>query len=293
LKPAPFEYASPTSVEEALEALARGGIDAKVIAGGQSLMPALAFRIVRPSLLVDLNPVAELAYVKLDGDVLVVGAMTRHRDIERFDGLDHRCRLIAEAVEEIGHIAIRNRGTVGGSLAHADPAAEWAALALALDAELDVDGPAGRRTIAAGDFFQTYFMTALEPGEVLTGIRFRLPPSGAGSAFVELARRHGDYAITGVAAWILLGQDERVTDCRVALIGVGDRAVRARSAEIALMGSPPSAETLAAAAEAVEEDIEPNGDLHATERYRRRAARILTRRAMERSIARCREGSRG
>jgi carbon-monoxide dehydrogenase medium subunit len=293
LKPAPFDYVAPTSVEETLAELARGGYDAKLIAGGQSLMPALAFRIVRPSLLVDLNPVTELAYITLDDDVLAVGSMTRHRDVERFEGLAQRCMMIAEAVEEIGHIAIRNRGTVGGSLAHADPAAEWAALALALDAELDVDSAAGRRTIAAGEFFQTYFMTALEPGEVLTRIRFRLTPSGAGSAFVELARRHGDYAITGVAAWVLVGRDQRVTDCRLALIGVGERAVRARSAEAALMGSLPSAETIATAAEAVDEDIEPNGDLHATERYRRRAARVLTRRALERSIARCREGSSG
>jgi len=293
VKPAAFEFVAPSTLDEAVAALVAGGADAKVIAGGQSLVPALAFRLARPSILVDLNRVEALAGIELDGDTLTIGAMTRHRDVEGFVGLHERCAMIVEAVGEIGHMAIRNRGTVGGSLAHADPAAEWAALTLALDAEFDVAGPAGARTIPAADFAYTYFTTALEPGEVLRCIRLRLPPLGSGSSFVELARRHGDYAISGVGAVVTLAKDGTVADSRIALIGVGDRAMRAPSAEAELRGQSPTADPLAAAAAAVDADIDPLPDLHASEEYRRQLAQVLTRRALAKAVDRASGGDHG
>jgi carbon-monoxide dehydrogenase medium subunit len=171
VKPPPFEYVAPRSLDEAVAALAEHGDEAKVMAGGQSLVPLLAFRLARPSVVVDVNRVAGLDGARLDGDTLELGALTRQRDVELLPGLRERCPMIVEAVEQIGHVAIRNRGTVGGSLAHADPAAEWTALALALDAELDVYGPGGTRTLPAREFLISYFTTALQPDEVLTRIR--------------------------------------------------------------------------------------------------------------------------
>jgi CO/xanthine dehydrogenase FAD-binding subunit len=286
VKPPPFDYVAPATVEEAVAALAEHGDEAKVIAGGQSLVPLLAFRLARPSVLVDLNRVGGLDRLELDGRMLRIGAMTRQHRLERLPGLRERCPMVAEAVELIGHVAIRNRGTVGGSLAHADPAAEWTALALALDAQLDLQGPAGTRTVTASDFFVTFFTTALAPDEVLTEIRLDLPNGRSGSTFVELARRHGDFALAGVAALVSLGGDGTVADARLALIGVADRPVRARAAEEVLRGERPSAELYAEAAEAVDGEIRPGGDIHASERYRRHVAGVLTRRALATAVER-------
>ncbi len=290
MKPAAFDYIAPTRLDEAIVALSSAGEDAKVIAGGQSLVPALAFRLIRPGVLVDLNRIEGLSGIELTDDTLVLGAMTRHRAVERCAPLRERCPMIGEAVDEIGHVAIRTRGTVGGSLAHADPAAEWTALALALDAELDVVGPDGPRTIPASEFVLTYFTNALGVGELLVRIRFRLPEPGSGSSFIELARRHGDYAISGVGAVVTLDGSGAVADSRIALIGVGDRAVRAPTAEVELHGRFPTADVLAAAAAAVDTDIDPLPDLHASESYRRHVAQVLTRRALARAVERAEEG---
>jgi carbon-monoxide dehydrogenase medium subunit len=271
-------------------ALAEHGDEAKVMAGGQSLVPLLAFRLARPSVVVDVNRVAGLDGARLEGDTLELGALTRQRDVELLPGLRQRCPMIAEAVEQIGHVAIRNRGTVGGSLAHADPAAEWTALALALDAELDLHGPAGTRTLPARDFLVTYFTTSLQPDEVLTRIRLRVPNGRTGSCFLELARRHGDFAIVGVGALVTLDADGYVADARVALIGVGERAVRATAAEQVLRGSRPSDDVLADAAGAVDGEIEPNGDIHASADYRRHVAGVLVRRALGTAVTRARGG---
>lgn len=280
MKPPPFDYVAPATVDEAVAVLAEHGDEAKVIAGGQSLMPLLAFRLARPSVLVDLNRVPDLDRLELDEGRLRIGAMARQHRLERLPGLRERCPMVAEAVGLIGHVAIRNRGTVGGSLAHADPAAEWTALALALDAELELRGPAGTRTVAASDFFVTFFTTALQPDEVLTEIRLDLPNSRSGSTFVELARRHGDFALAGVAALVSLDGAGAIADARVALIGVGDRAIRARAAEQVLRGERPTDELYAEAAEAVDGEIRPGSDIHASERYRRHIAGVLTRRAL-------------
>jgi aerobic carbon-monoxide dehydrogenase medium subunit len=286
VKPPPFEYVAATSLEEAVAALGEHGDEAKLLAGGQSLVPLLAFRLARPGVLVDLNGVGGLDRLELAGDALVVGAMARQRDVELLPGLRERCELIPEAIELVGHVAIRNRGTVGGSLAHADPAAEWPALAVLLDAELELVGPSGRRTVAARDFFLSYFTTVLEPDEVLTEIRLPLPNGRSGSCFVELSRRHGDFALAGVGALVTLADDGTAAEVRLGLIGVGDRPVRPAAAEQALRGRVPDEGAIAAAAEAVAGEIEPTGDIHASEEYRRHLATVLTRRALAAAVAR-------
>jgi carbon-monoxide dehydrogenase medium subunit len=290
VKPPPFDYAAPATVDEAVAALAEHGDEAKLLAGGQSLVPLLAFRLARPAALVDLNGVAGLDGAALEGDTLRIGAMTRQRVLERLPGLRERCAMISDAVDLIGHTAIRNRGTVGGSLAHADPAAEWTALALALDAEVDVHGPRGTRTVPADEFLVSYFTTALEPDEVLTEVRLPLPNGRSGSCFLELARRHGDFALAGVGALVTLDGDGAIADARLGLIGVGERAVRPRDAEAVLKGERPAEALYAEAAAAIDADIHPTGDVHASEAYRRRVAGVLTRRALATAVARATGG---
>lgn len=291
MKPAPFEYAAPETLDEALALLAEHGDEAKVIAGGQSLVPLLAFRLAAPTVLVDLNRVDGLSHLRLDGDTLVAGALVRHRDVERLPGLAERCALLSDGVGLIGHVAIRNRGTVGGSLAHADPAAEWPSLLLALDGEVDARGPEGSRTIPAAGFFDTYFTTALRPDEVLTEVRLRLPGGRVGSAYLELARRHGDFAIAGAGAILGLGEDGRVMDGRVVLIGVRDTAVRSAGAEVVLRGGEPGDELFAEAAEAIDGEIDPVTDLHGSSDYRRKVAKVLVRRSLARALERVRGGA--
>jgi len=288
VKPAPFDYAAPRTLEEAVALLAEHGDEAKVIAGGQSLVPLLAFRLAAPGLLVDLNRVPELAGLRLEGDTLVAGAITRHRDVESLPGLTERCAMLADGVSVIGHVAIRNRGTVGGSVAHADPAAEWPSLLLALDGEVEARGPAGTRTIAAADLFETYFTTTLRPDEILTQVRLRLPNGRVGSAYLELARRHGDFAIAGAGALLRLDGGGRIDDARVVLIGVADRAVRSNAAEGVLRGAEPGPEAFAEAAEAIDGEIDPVSDLHGSAEYRRIVATVLVRRALARALERVR-----
>jgi aerobic carbon-monoxide dehydrogenase medium subunit len=286
LKPAPFEYFAPESVEEVVSLLSEHGDEAKILAGGQSLIPLLALRLASPTVVVDINRVNSLEYLR-DGDgVLHVGALARHRAVERLEGLAERCPMLADAVGVVGHVAIRNRGTVVGSIAHADPAAEWPALALALDAEVDVVGSGGNRTIAADSLFMTYFTTTLEPEELVTEVRFRIPSGAVGSSFVELARRHGDFAVAGVGAVIDLSEAGTIQDARVVLIGVADTPLRIREAEQALGGGEPGMAAFQEAAEAVQRLIEPAGDIHGSADYRRAIAGVLTRRALANATAR-------
>ncbi|MGH2540703.1 MAG: FAD binding domain-containing protein [Actinomycetota bacterium] len=290
MKPAPFEYAAPEDLEQAVGLLGEHGDDAKLIAGGQSLVPLLAFRLAAPQVLVDLNGVSELSHLRIDGDTLVAGALARHRDVETFPDLARRCPLIADGVALIGHVAIRNRGTVGGSIAHADPAAEWPSILLALDGEVDARGPGGTRTIPAGELFDTYFTTALRPDEILTEVRLRLPTGRVGSAYLELARRHGDFAITGVGTVLALGDGDRIGDARVVLIGVRDTAVRSAAAEAVLRGGEPGERLFEDAAQAIDGEIDPVSDLHGSSDYRRHIARVLVRRALARALDRARRG---
>ncbi|HEX6230594.1 MAG TPA: xanthine dehydrogenase family protein subunit M [Actinomycetota bacterium] len=286
MKPAPFDYAAPETLEEAIGLLREHGDDAKVIAGGQSLVPLLAFRLAAPALLVDVNRVDGLSDLRLDDGTLTAGALVRHRDVETLTGLRERCAMLADGVALIGHVAIRNRGTVGGSIAHADPAAEWPSLLLALDGEVDVRGPEGPRTVPGSELFDTYFTTTLRPDELLTEVRLRLPPGRVGSAYLELARRHGDFAIAGAGAVLGLDDGGRVSDARVVLIGVRDTAVRSSGAEAVLRGAEPGEGLFAEAAEAIDGEIDPVTDLHGSSDYRRKVAKVLVRRALSRALER-------
>jgi aerobic carbon-monoxide dehydrogenase medium subunit len=288
MKPAPFDYVAPRSLDEAVDALAEGGSDAKLLAGGQSLIPLLNFRLARPSLLIDLNRVEELTYVTSRDDGIAIGAMTRQASIERDVKLHQTQPLLVEAIGWVGHPAIRSRGTIGGSLAHADPAAELPAVAVCLDAQVTIVGPRGRRrTVAAEDFFLGYLTTLLEPDEIL--VETWLPPlqSGTGQAWVEFARRHGDFALAGVAVSLRLERDE-VCDARIVLTGVGGKPSRAREAETLLVGGSVP-ERASAAAEAARSAIDPDADIHASKEYRTHLAGVLTERAIrlahERALA--------
>jgi CO/xanthine dehydrogenase FAD-binding subunit len=291
MKPAPFDYHRPHTLEEALALVTEYADDAKPLAGGQSLIPAMNFRLATPAVLVDLNKITELAYLREGtGGGLQIGSMTRQRALERNDLVRRIAPLIDETMPFIAHPAIRTRGTVGGSLAHADPAAELPAVMLALDARFGVRSQAGARSIAASDFYVGLFSTALEPGELLTEIEIPAQSHiGArhGWAFEEMSRRHGDFALVGVAALVALDDAGRCSRARIALLSVGDRPVLAERASQALEGHAPSADTIRAAAEAAAtEDTDPTSDIHASSRYRRQLARVLTRRALERAFAR-------
>lgn len=279
MKPAPFDYVVPRTVSEAVRALAEAGEDAKVLAGGQSLVPLLNFRLARPTLLVDLNRVAELAYVEERDGGWSIGAMTRQATLERHGAITGAFPLLAEALGWVGHRAIRSRGTFGGSLAHADPAAELPAVSVCLDARLTVRGPRGARVVRAEDFFQGYLTTALDADEML--VDSWLPPSGraTGQAWTEFARRHGDFALVGVGVSLSLADSDRVASARIVLAGVGGCPFRAREAETLLVGGPLE-ERIRAAADAVRSAIDPDSDIHATKEYRAHLAGVLTERAV-------------
>jgi carbon-monoxide dehydrogenase medium subunit len=293
LKPSQFEYFAPESLEEVVSLLEQYGDEAKILAGGQSLIPLLALRLAIPGVVIDVNRVASLDYIHDEGDVVRVGALTRHRAIEKHSDLAQRCPMISDAVSLVGHVAIRNRGTVGGSMAHADPASEWPAIALALDAEIDAVGPKGKRTIPADAFFLSFLMTALEPDEIATEIRFRIPPGRVGSSFLELARRHGDFAVAGAGGLLGLSDDGSVKDARVVLIGVGATALRIDDAERALTGRPPDKEAFEDALKAVNDAIDPTGDVHGSAEFRRSIAGVLTRRSLQAAADRVEGGDRG
>jgi carbon-monoxide dehydrogenase medium subunit len=291
LKPPPFEYVAATSLDEALSALAEGGEDAKVLAGGQSLIPLLSLRLAHPSLLVDLNGVAELGSLEqVDGSV-VVGATVRHRTVERSDLVRKQLPLVSQVMPLIGHVAIRSRGTVGGSLAHADPAAELPAVALALGATFTVRSrDRGERTIAADDFFQGYFTTSLEPDEILCSVAFPTATALTGYAVDEVARRHGDFALVGAVAAVSV-EDGRIGDARIAIINVADRPIRATEAEGSLAGGAPGDDAFRAAGELAAAQLDPSGDLHASPQYRRKVAAVCVRRALQTAARRAVEGA--
>jgi len=286
MKPPPFEYAAPSTVEEAVALLAKHDGEAKVLAGGQSLMPLLNMRFARPAALVDLRRVAGLGEVREEGGALVIGAMVTKRAVERSALVESRQPLLHAATRWIAHPQIRNRGTIGGSMAQADPAAEYPAVALALDMEFDVAGPGGTRRVPAADFFVTYLTTALEENEVLTAVRVPAFPAGTGWSIQEVARRHGDFAMVGAVAALRV-EGGRVANPRVVLFGVGPTPLRASSAEQALAGNAPSEDSFAAAGAAVAAAIEePLSDVHASGEYRRHLADVLTRRALAEAAGR-------
>ncbi|HEY6209521.1 MAG TPA: xanthine dehydrogenase family protein subunit M [Gemmatimonadales bacterium] len=287
MKPAPFEYHRPGTLDEALVLMAARAGEARPLAGGQSLIPAMNFRLARPAALVDLNRVAELAYVRPADGGLRIGAMARQRAVERSPVVQRVTPLLAEAMPFIAHLQIRNRGTVGGSLAHADPAAELPAVMLALDARLEARSSSGARTIAATAFFTGLFGTALAPDELLVEIALPPLPPASGTAFVEVARRHGDYALAGAAVVVTLDGRGRCRDARMALLSVGAGPVLATEAMKVCVGESPSDEMLRAAGEtAATRDVDPPSDIHASAAYRRRLVAVLTRRALARAVER-------
>ncbi|MET0397247.1 MAG: xanthine dehydrogenase family protein subunit M [Longimicrobiaceae bacterium] len=288
MKPAPFEYHRPSTVDEATGLLARHGYDAKLLAGGQSLVPAMNFRLAQPAVLIDLERVAGLAELREEGGVLRMGAMTRQRAAERSPVVAQGAPLLVETLPFVAHPQIRNRGTVGGSIAHADPAAEIPAVMLALDARFHLRGPGGSRSVSAGEFFTGLFGTALEADELLTEVEIPAPAPGSGWAFGEVSRRHGDYALAGVAATVALDAAGRCCGARIALLSVGEGPVLATGAAAALLGAEPTADAVRAAADAVEREIDPPADIHASAAYRRQLAGVLVRRVLPRAFERAR-----
>lgn len=285
MKPAPFEYVCPASLAEALEHLHQHGDDAKALAGGQSLVPLMNFRLTRPGMIVDLNRLGELAYIRpLDGG-LALGAMVRQRTIETSTVVRERSPLLYEATPLIGHIPIRTRGTIGGSLVHADPAAEYPVVMVALDARLQLQRRGGTREVAASDFFRTYLTTDIAPTELLTEIRVPGLPGRSGVAFLELTRRHGDFAIAAAAAAITLDGTGAIAQARVALGGVGPTPIRARRAEAVLAGQRPTRSLVEEAGRAAATETDPPDDIHASAEYRREMSAVFTRRALTRALS--------
>ena len=284
MKPAPFDYALASSVQEATEALARHRDEAKVLAGGQSLVPMLNMRLSRPSVVVDINGAAELGYLRESDGALAVGALVRQRALERW--ARGRSPLIAEALRMVGHTAIRTRGTVAGSIAHADPASELPALLLCLDGSVVARRQDGERVIPARALYLAPLTTSLEPDELVTEVRLALPRRGAGWGFAEVARRHGDFALVGCAAVLALDGAGAVSHARLGFFGVGPTPVRSAPGEAALAGRAPTPERLTEAARAAAAALSPAADIHASAEYRRKVAAVLCERVLAAAVAR-------
>ena len=310
MKPAPFEYHRPASLAETFDLLDRYGDDGRLLAGGQSLVPALNLRLAAPRAVIDINRIPDLDAIRVTGEGLVIGALVRQEALERSPLVREHAPLIAAAVPHVGHSAIRARGTIGGSLALADPAAELPACAVALGATIRAGRRGGSRDIAADDFFRGIYTTALAPGEIVTEILVPRPAAGWRWGFEELARRHGDFALAGLAAGVRVaegsaavagrgepeasradrgiepnGYQRGVTgDLRLVFFGVGPRPVRARRAEAALAGRHADAEALAAAGRALDGDLDPPGDVHGSPALRLHLARVLLSRVVGRLV---------
>lgn len=283
MKPAKFEYKDPHSVEEALDLLKQYGWDAKILAGGQSLVPMLNFRLASPEILVDINGLQDLDYVQEKDGKLAIGAMTRQTTLEFSETVKTRCGLLADAAELIGHPQTRNRGTVGGSIVHADPTAELTAIARALDAEMVIRSKDGERIDSAEDFFVSVMTTNLEPEEMLVEVRFPILPSGSGWAFEEFVLRHGDFAVVGVTAAVTLNSDQVCTDARLAAIGVDETAFRDPALEEILKGAKITDSALEEVGSQLSEKVDPFDDLHASAPQRKHLVGVLAKRALQKA----------
>jgi carbon-monoxide dehydrogenase medium subunit len=283
MKPAKFEYVAPTTVDAAVQALAAAEGEGKVLAGGQSLLPLLNFRMARPAVLVDLNGIKELSFIELRGDSVAIGALTRHREIEHSPLIASNLPVMSAAMRHVAHLAIRNRGTIGGSLSHADPAAELPMVAMFYGASLMVQGPAGRRTIAAKDFFVDALTNCLEPEDIVVEIEFPILQHD-GWAFEEVARRFGDFALACVAVSIRRGKSG-IEDARVAVMGVADTPLRLEDVEQQLCEIEVGGHTPDRFSEWVTSSVTPNSDLHASAEYRKHLLGELAKRAMRTALA--------
>jgi carbon-monoxide dehydrogenase medium subunit len=292
MKPPSFEYEAPTTLDAAVALLDENQFDAKLLAGGQSLMPLLNMRLARPALLIDLARIPGFDYLEEDKGALRIGAMTRQRAVELSRTVRDKHPLLYAALLHVAHPQNRNQGTVGGSIAHADPAAELPALAVALDAEVTAVGPRGARKVPAADLFVTYLTTSLEPNEIVTEVRWPLLAPRTGWSFLELARRHGDFALAGVVALLALDASGRCAESRIVLFGVSSTPIRASAAEHILVGDKPAPERFEQAARAAAEAIEePLSDVHASAEYRLSLVQALTRRALSEAGAKAAHAS--
>jgi aerobic carbon-monoxide dehydrogenase medium subunit len=284
--PQSFEYHVPKTVNEAAQLAAEFGGDGKILAGGHSLVPMMRLRLAAPKHIVDITRIPELAYIREEGGKIQIGALTTHYQIESSDLLKAKCPLFPEAAGEIGDVQVRNKGTLGGSLAHSDPAADWPAAILAADAEIHAVGLSGDRWIAAQDFFVDMLTTALEPGEILTGVRVPLLPDHAGDAYVKLRQPASGFAVVGVAARVVLDGQGSVQHVSVGITGIGPKAYRATGVELALRGKSPTARHLEEASAHAADGVEANSDLYASSEYRAHLARVYTRRALAKAVER-------
>jgi aerobic carbon-monoxide dehydrogenase medium subunit len=288
MKPAPFRYIAAQSREEALAVKAEHGEEASFLAGGQSLVPALNFRLAQPAVLIDLNGLPDLTGVRRDDGVLRVGAMTRHATLEHDALVARHQPLIHEAMPFIAHLQIRNRGTIGGNLAHSDPASELPAIVLALGGRLRAQSAGGERWIEAHDFFAGALTTALAPDEMLAEIALPDMAPGTGTCFMEVARRRGDFAILGVAAWVTLGPDLACSGAGLAYCGLGDGPFSPADVASSLVGHPVDDEAIRAASAMAQAAVDPPGNIHASKDYQRHLAGVLTRRALQTAAERAR-----
>jgi carbon-monoxide dehydrogenase medium subunit len=284
--PAQFDYVAPSTLDEALGLLAERADDAKILAGGHSLIPAMKLRLAQPALLIDIGRVKDLSYIREDGGQILIGAMTTHYELESNARLREVCPLLSECAASIGDVQVRNKGTIGGSLAHADPAADWPAAVLALRAELVAASAQGERVIAADDFFVDMLTTALRPDEVLREIRIASPPARTGQAYLKLHHPASGFAVVGVAASITRGDDGKCSAAGVALTGVATKVYRATQVESALVGSALDDQTIGDAASHAADGVEANGDIYASADYRSHLARVYTRRAIATAASR-------
>ena len=291
MKPAPFEYHAPGSIEEVLFILHNSGGEAKILAGGQSLVPAMNFRVVQPSALIDLNRLPELGYIREDGERLRIGAMTRERHLEFDESIAKRVPLLREAAPHIAHPQIRNRGTIGGSLVHADPAAELPVLMLATQARLKARNASAERWIEAKDFFVGMFSTALEPDEILVEIELPFMAPRTGWSFLEVAPRAGDYAMMGVAVLVTLDEGGKCQRAKLVYLNAGDGPTDAKEAAQLLQGESLNDDLISSAAHlASTQEINPFGNIHASVEYQRHLANVLTKKALKIAAKRAVEG---
>ena len=291
MKPAKFDYHDPRTLDEALSLLAQLGDQARPLAGGQSLVPMMNFRLIRPAHLIDLNGVKELSYMNVDNGSLCIGAITRQRNLERMAIVAERWPLLPEAASYIGHVQIRNRGTVGGSLAHAFPSAELPVAMVTLDASFALRSKANQRTARAEDFFLSYMTTTLQSDELLTEISIPAPPANSGWSYQEVSRRHGDFALAGAASLVALDANGAIQHARLTLTGA--TPIRAHEAEEFLLGERPSETLFRDAAQRAAENLEQDSDIHASAEYRRAACTVLARRAFMQAAARAAQQTSG
>jgi carbon-monoxide dehydrogenase medium subunit len=290
MKPAPFEYHAPTSLEQALDLKSRHGDEAKILAGGQSLVPAMNFRVVQPEMLIDLNRITALGYIREADECFRIGSMTRERQLEFDASIARRIPLLHEAAPHIAHPQIRNRGTIGGSIVNADPAAELPVLMYALEARLKAQNAAGERWMAAIDFFVGMFTTALEPDEILVEIELPFMPGRTGWSFLEVAPRAGDYAMMGVAVLVTLDEAGKCTRAKLVYLNAGDGPVQANETARLLENETFSEELIeSAAALASRQEINPFGNIHASVEYQRHLAHVLTKKALHIAVTRAGE----